>query len=74
MHVQIVMNHSGDSRHVFDLANPTDVEVARVRFDDLVRRGYSPVGFAAGDDKGRLLRSFDSSVERTIFIPQLRGG
>lgn len=74
MHVQIVMNNSGDTRHVFDHSAPADVESARARFRELTEKGYSAVGFHAGNENGKLLREFDADVQRTVFIPQLRGG
>ena len=74
MHVQIVMNHSGDSRHTFNPSLPKDAEEAASRFDDLLRRGYTAVGFETGNEQGKVLHRFDPSTERTLFIPQLRGG
>ena len=74
MHVQIVMNHSGDSRYVFNPSQPIDVEEAAFRFDTLRRRGFSAVGFETGYEQGKVMHRFDPSVERTLFIPQLRGG
>ena len=74
MHVHIVMNHSGDSRHLFNPSQPSDVAEAASRFDALRRRGFSAVGFESGNEQGKVLHRFDPSVERTLFIPQLRGG
>lgn len=74
MHVQIVMNKSGDTRHVYDLSTPADAASARALFRELTEKGYSAVGFRAGNENGKLLREFDPDVQRTVFVPQLRGG
>jgi hypothetical protein len=59
--VQIVMDHFGDTRHEFDAADAQAVALAEERFRQL-------------SGPGRLLGSFDATVERTLFIPQLKGG
>ena len=71
MQVHIVTNHNSDSRNVCNPSEPIDVAEAASRFDALRRRGYSAADLANHD---KLLYRFDLSVERTLFIPQLRGG
>ena len=74
MHIQIVMDRSGDTRHSFDPADAAAVEDARQRFRDLTGKGFRAVALAKDGRPGTLLREFDATVEETLFMPQLRGG
>ena len=74
MHIQIVMDRSGDTRHSFDPADTAALEGARQRFHDLTGKGFRAVALAKDGRPGTLLRKFDPTVEETLFMPQLRGG
>ena len=74
MAVQIVMDRNGDTRHQFDHENSASLETAMERFDRLTSQGYRAVALEKSDNSGRLLNGFESHVERTLFIPQLKGG
>ena len=74
MHIQIVMDCSGDTRHSFDPADTAAVEDARLRFRTMTAGGFRAVALAKDGQPGTLLREFDATVEETLFIPQLRGG
>ena len=74
MHTQIVMDRSGDTRHEFDPESSTAVADAERRFRELTGQGFRAVALAREGEPGRLLRDFDSTVEKTLFIPQLQGG
>jgi hypothetical protein len=74
MHMQIVMDQSGDTRHSFDPADAAAVTDAQQRFHDLTRKGFRAVALAKDGRPGTLLREFDTTVEETLFMPQLRGG
>ena len=74
MHVQIVMDRSGDTRHSFDSADALAVEKARRRFLELTDQGFRAVALARDGKPGVLLREFDPTIEETLFIPQLQGG
>ncbi len=74
MLVQVMMNRSGDTRHVIDLADDASIQEARKRFEKLTNGGYTVVGFEQASDQGKVLRIFDPKVERMLFIPQLKGG
>jgi hypothetical protein len=73
MATQIVMDHTGDTRHQFDSADAAAVAEAEVRFKEL-----TGVGFTAAkrldDGKSEVIRSFDPTAEETLFIPRLIGG
>jgi len=40
MHVQIVLDHTGDTRHEFDPADTTALAAAEARFRDLTGKGF----------------------------------
>ena len=72
--VQIVMNHFGDTRYEFDAADMQAVAQAQERFRELTGSGFRAAALSQDGGPGRLIRSFDAQVERTLFIPQLKGG
>ena len=74
MNAQIVMDHSGDTRHEFDPNSATDVFRAEKRFRQLTKQGFRAVALSKDDKPGVLLREFDAEVEQTLFIPHLKGG
>jgi hypothetical protein len=71
MATQIVMDHTGDSRHQFDPA--AAVAEAEARFKKLTGTGF-PAVKRLGEGKSEILRSFDPTAEETLFIPRLQGG
>jgi hypothetical protein len=73
MATQIVMDHTGDSRHQFDPADPVAVAKAEVRFKELTGAGFTAAKRLNGGNS-EVLRSFDPTAEETLFIPRLIGG
>ena len=73
MGTQIVMDHTGDSRHQFDPADPAAVAKAEVRFNELTGAGFTAAKLLDGG-KSEVLRSFDPTAKETLFIPRLIGG
>ena len=73
MAIQIVMDHSGDSRHPFNPDDAQELAKAERRFYELTNIGFTA---AVRTGPGRVLqiRSFDPSAEETIFFPRLVGG
>jgi len=74
MHVQIVMDRSGDTRHSFDSADEQAVKGAEQRFYELTGRGFRAVALGKHGGRSTLLHRFDADAEETLFIPQLQGG
>jgi hypothetical protein len=72
--VQIVMDRFGDTRHEFDAADAAAVALAEERFRQLTGLGFRAAALTSDGSPGRLIRSFDKEVERTLFIPHLQGG
>jgi hypothetical protein len=73
MATQIVMDHTGDTRHSFDEKDAKAVLRAEDRFKELIRVGFTaavrtPYGEVS------VTRAFDPTAEETLFFPRLVGG
>ena len=73
MATQIVMDHTGDTRHQFDPADVSAVAEAERRFKELTGVGFTAAK-RLGDGKSEVLKTFDPTAEETLFIPRLQGG
>jgi hypothetical protein len=73
MATQIVMDHTGDTRHQFDPADPGAVAEAERRFKELTGSGFTAAK-RLDDGKSEVVKSFDPTAEETLFIPRLQGG
>jgi hypothetical protein len=73
MATQVVMDHSGDTRHHFDAANPRSLQEAEERFNLLTGAGFTA---ATRNPLGQpvVTRKFDPTAEETLFYPRLVGG
>jgi hypothetical protein len=73
MATQIVMNHSGDSRHFFDNSRADGLAEAERLFLEFTGKGYTA---AARTGTGEVTRitTFDPAAEETLFFPRLVGG
>jgi len=73
MATQIVMDHTGDTRHYFNANDTEALFKAEERFKALTSAGFTAaVRDAAGDVT--VTRSFDPGAEETLFYPRLVGG
>jgi hypothetical protein len=73
MATQIVMDHTGDTRHQFDPADVSAVAEAERRFQELTGAGFTAAK-RLGEGKSEVLKRFDPTAEETLFIPRLHGG
>lgn len=73
MAIQIVMDHTGDSRHSFDPSDARALKDAEQRFRELTNGGFT-AAVRTGPGQISQLRSFDPSAEETVFFPRLVGG
>lgn len=71
-----VMGLLGDTKTIWDVSKPDEVEAARQLFDTLVKKkGYQAFRVKGnGDPVGHAVREFDPNEGRYIFVPQLQGG
>ena len=74
MHLQIVMDSNGDTRHGFDPADLSSLVTAEARFQELTGKGFRAVALGKDGAPGELVRKFDPLTEQTLFVPQLQGG
>jgi hypothetical protein len=73
MGTQLVMDHTGDTRHDFDACDVAAIAKAKARFNQLTSVGFTAaVRDATGDVK--VTRSFDPTASETLFYPRLVGG
>jgi hypothetical protein len=70
---QIVMDRTGDTRHIFDNQDRAEVTKAEQRFRELTGAGFT-AAVRSGPGEQRIIRSFDSTAEETLFYPRLVGG
>jgi len=73
MPTQIVMDHTGDTRHYFDANDAQTLAKAEERFKELARDGFTAAVRTAAGDICRI-PSFDPTAEETLFFPRLVGG
>jgi hypothetical protein len=73
MSTQIVMDATGDTRHVFDSADQAAVALAEQRFRELTGAGFTAAR-RTGPGTTELMRTFDPNAAETLFIPRLIGG
>jgi hypothetical protein len=73
MATQIVMDHSGDSRHQFDPNDSEAVAKAEERFRALTADGFIAAERTSAGETRRV-KSFDPTSEEVLFFPRLVGG
>ena len=73
MATQIVMDHTGDTRHYFDANDAQALREAKERFEKLTGDGFT-AAIRAGAGEVSRIRSFDPTAEETVFFPRLVGG
>jgi hypothetical protein len=73
MATQIVMDHSGDSRHEFDAQDTEALLEAETRFKDLTGAGFTAATRNRSGEPA-ITRAFDPTAEETLFFPRLVGG
>jgi hypothetical protein len=73
MAIQIVMDHTGDSRHEFDPKDAEAVAKAERRFTELTEAGFV-ASVRTAVDESRRITSFNPEAEETLFFPRLVGG
>ena len=70
---QIIMDHNGDTRHNFDAKDVKALLEAERRFKALTGAGFTAATRTASGEPV-VTRTFDPTVEETLFFPRLVGG
>jgi hypothetical protein len=73
MATQIVMDRTGDRRHLFDPDDAHELAKAEQRFYELTKVGFT-AAVRTGLGQVSQIRSFDPNAEETVFFPRLVGG
>lgn len=73
MRTQIVMDHSGDTRHQFDPDDVAAVGEAEKRFMELTGLGFTAAE-RIGNGETKLVRAFNAAAPETLFFARLVGG
>jgi hypothetical protein len=73
MAIQIVMDHTGDSRHSYDPNNAQELAEAEQRFYELTKVGFT-AAVRTGAGQVSQIRSFDPNAKESVFFPRLVGG
>ncbi|MBR0845176.1 hypothetical protein JQ607_33725 [Bradyrhizobium liaoningense] len=73
MAIQIVMDRTGDSRHLIDPDDERELAKAERRFYELTNAGFTAAA-RTGPGQVSQIRSFDPNAEETVFFPRLVGG
>jgi hypothetical protein len=73
MATQIVMDHTGDTRHQFDPSDAAGVAEAEARFKELTGAGFTAAE-RTGPGQSKVVTKFDPVAEETLLIPRLMGG
>lgn len=69
-----VIDHTGDSKHVWSTDSRSESKAARQLFTDMLKKGFSAFRVSANGKKAEMLHSFDPEAGRIIFAPALVGG
>jgi hypothetical protein len=73
MATQIVMDHTGDTRHFFEADAARALSKAEERFKELTLAGFTAAARTAAGDVA-VTRTFDPTAKETLFFPRLVGG
>jgi hypothetical protein len=67
------MNATGDTKHLWNVADPDEARQAAEMFDLYKQQGYAI--FAVEDDQqGTPVKDFDASLGSMLFVPIMAGG
>jgi hypothetical protein len=73
MAMQIVMDHTGDTRHCFNSEDVQELMEAEKRFSELTKAGFTAAIRTASGEVTKI-HSFEPTAEETLFFPRLVGG
>jgi hypothetical protein len=73
MATQIVMDHTGDTRHIFDENDAQALLRAEQRFKELTGAGFTAATRTASGEAA-VTHRFDPTAAETLFVPRLVGG
>jgi hypothetical protein len=73
--VMVVLDRTGDSRHIWDRNNADEVSEARALFTRMTQeKKFQAWSVTRKGDKDQRITEFDPAAEKIIFSPALVGG
>jgi len=72
--VIVILDSTGDTKHIWDRNNTVEVEEARSLFDRMKAKGMQAWSVTRKGDKDQRITEFDPQAEKIIFAPALQGG
>ena len=69
-----VMSLDGDTKHLWDVGDPTSVEAASSVFNEYSGRGYQAFSMSGNGTAGAQMNGFDASAGSILFVPPMVGG
>lgn len=72
--VLVALDHTGDTRVMWDPANADEIKVAKDLFDSLKKKGYLAYSVKKNGDQGEVINAFDATEGKIVMTPQLVGG
>lgn len=74
MNELLVMDHTGDTKTIWNPDNEDEVEAARSTFKKLRKKGYLAYKVKKGGESGEAIDEFDPSLGKIILSPPMAGG
>jgi hypothetical protein len=69
-----VLDHTGDTKLIWDRRNAVEVAAAKATFDALKAAGYLAYSVSKAGEKNEIIRAFDPEAESLVLSPPLVGG
>lgn len=69
-----VMDHTGDTKLMWDRTRPDEVEAAKDTFTKLRKKGYVAYSVRGDGSTGSVITEFDATAEKIILAPPVVGG
>jgi len=74
-HWMAELNQSGDTKVTWNPSNNDEVEAARLQFDRLKEKGFTPFSVDPKDgSKDEQIKKFNPDLKAVIMIPPMKGG
>lgn len=70
----VVMDHTGDTKTIWDPDVPAEVEAAKTQFAALRKKGYLAYRVKKDGEKGEAINDFDPQAGKIILSPPMAGG
>lgn len=70
----VQLDHTGDTKTIWDSENEAEVDAARATFDALRKKGYLVYTVKKDGEKGTQMNKFDPEAGKMIAVPPMAGG